>query len=376
VRSIKYTLMVIVGIMLATIGCDDKKNVTSAKESMNKNKAVRIITYAVNMPFEFGRDIGVQGLDIDIGNEIGKTLGIEVKWIKVSSCERMFELLKSGEAEMLISAIAIDPKKENEFSFSVPYYDSGDSIAVQNGKLDIKNLSGLSGKRVGVATARPGDAFMAAQKDVTVKKYATLDDAMGSLNRAEIDAVAGDEPFIAFSSVKNFQNTMLLPEIINKYQYAVVVRKSEADLLSKINETINRLKSSGDMKKLDEQWMEDVRKVAGKKYRDLVQLEEAKNAPKKIDVAISKLSGTWDISRLDGYRLVLSGATQTYQSTPIETTDDNKGKCHFVSPVPPGDYTLNLSVLKMTTKVSVPAIAKPALKMDLKIGQELTIQFK
>jgi ABC-type amino acid transport substrate-binding protein len=369
--------------MLTTIGCfEQTKKVTSAAESMKKNRVVRIITDAVNAPFEFGKDTGVQGLDVDIGNEIGKTLGIEVKWVKVSGYEHLFELLKNGDAEILISSIAIDSKKAAEFSFSTPYYDSGDGIAVQHGKLDINDPASLSAKKVGVATERPGDAFMSLQKAVSVKKYDTLDDAMGGLNRAEIDAVVGDEPFIAYGSVKSFLNTMLLPTMINKYQYAVVIRKSEPDLLATINETINRLKTSGDLKKLDEKWMGNARAEAAKRHNkvvkmhnDEIELRRAENAPKTISVNIIKLSGSWDMSRLDGFELVLKGASETFQSTPIETTG-NKGNCKFIRQVPPGDYMLNLNILKMEAKVSVPALAKPSLTMDMKIAQELTIQFK
>jgi len=45
-------------------------------------KRLRIITDPVNAPLEFGLDTGVQGLEVEIGNEIGKSLGIDVKWVK------------------------------------------------------------------------------------------------------------------------------------------------------------------------------------------------------------------------------------------------------------------------------------------------------
>jgi ABC-type amino acid transport substrate-binding protein len=376
-RSIKFALLLIIGFMLITIGCDGekKKGPSVGMGKIIKNNFVRIITDAVYAPFEFGKDTGVQGLDVDIGNEIGKTLGFEVKWVKISGYEHLFELMRNGEAEILISAIAIDPKKEAEFSFSTPYYDSGDAIAVQSGKLSIMGLSDLSGKKVGVATARPGDAFMTSQKTISVQKFATLDDAMGSLNRAEVDAVVGDEPLIAYSSVKSFQNTMLLPDTVNKYKYAIVVRKSDPDILEKINETINRMKASGDLKKIEQTWIADVKEKSREKHSKAVNLDKAQKAPKTISVNLAKLSGSWDMSRLDGFKLVFNGASGTYQSTAI-LTEGNRGNCKFTQPIPPGDYTLNLSILKMTAKVSVPAVAKSSFTMDIKIAQELTIQFK
>jgi ABC-type amino acid transport substrate-binding protein/Zn-dependent protease with chaperone function len=252
-------------------------------------KRLRILTDPVNAPLEFGAGTGVQGLDVDVGNEMAKDLGIEAKWVKapspgykqnrlrlvidnlfqqpstenLSDYEHLFELLKKGEAEILLSAIAIDRNKSAGFQFSKPYYDTGDVIARQRNRFDITDLASLSGKKVGVASGRPGDAFMAAQKtasSVSIAKYATLDDALGALNRGEIDAVVGDEPMITYSSIKSFHNTTTIPILINKYQYAAVVKKGKTDLLAKINATVDRLKSTGALNRWDEAWLGKVRK--------------------------------------------------------------------------------------------------------------------
>jgi arginine/lysine/histidine transporter system substrate-binding protein len=361
-----------ISLVLTVIACGGKKEkeVKSAAESMEKHKKVRIITDAVNAPFEFGAGTGVQGLDIDIGNEIAKDLNIEVSWIKVSGYEHLFELLKNGEAEILISAIAIDPKKSEEFAFSKPYYDSGDAIAHQRTKFDIKDLASLSGKKIGVAAGRPGDAFMASQKSATgvsISKFPTMDDALGALNRTEIDAVVGDEPLITYSSFKSYPNTTTLPALINKYQYAVVVRKTEPELLAKINATLDRLKAAGEFKKYDETWFGNVRKDAsGQREKDLEE-ERLKKAPKSISVSIQRISGAFSMDRLDGFILVLEGQEGKYQSTPI-LTDGNKGNCKFTQPVPPGEYRLAMSIFKMVTKVTVPDLSKSSLAMDMKVS--------
>ena len=369
-RIAKYTLLM-TSLLFAVIGCGKKeKEVPTAAESMAKHKEIRIITDAVDAPFEFGAGTGVQGMDIDIGNEIAKDLGIEVKWVKASGYEHLFELLKNGEAEIIISSVAIDPKKTDEFAFSKPYFDSGDIIALQRIKFDIKDLASLSGRKVGVGTGRPGDSFMATQrtaKGVNVTKFPTLDDALGALNRTEIDAVVGDEPLLTYSSFKSYDNTALLPGKINKYQYAAVVRKSEPELLEKINKTLDRLKNSGDLEAFKTKWFENVAKdAAGKREKDL-QEERLKKAPKAIAVSIQKISGAFSMDRLDGFILVLEGPDGKYQSTPI-LTDGNKGNCRFAQPVPPGEYRLAMSIFKMVTKVTVPDLPKSALAMDMKVS--------
>jgi ABC-type amino acid transport substrate-binding protein len=360
-------------LLLTSVGCGEKgKEVPGAFESMNKNKLVRILTDAVNAPFEFGSGTGVQGLDIDLGNEIGKDLGFEVKWVKVSGYDHLFELLKNGEAEILISTIAIDPKRTDFFAFSEPYYDSGDAIARRRDKFDITGLSSLSGKRVGVGAGRPGDVFMESQKEslhTTITKYPTLDDALGALNRTEIDAVVGDEPILTYSSFTNYQNTTTLPELINKYKYGVVVRKGEKELLDKINGTIGRLQKSGELASWSQKWFENVKEDAKKRLNEDEEAERLKKAPKTITVNIQKISGAFHMDRLDGFVLVLEGSQGKYQSTPI-LTDGNKGNCRFPQPIPPGDYRLAMSIFQMVTTVTIPDFSKSTLTMEMRVSSK------
>jgi ABC-type amino acid transport substrate-binding protein len=377
-RSVKWALLAI-GLLLTMIGCGEKGIRTAAK-SMSKFKAVRIVTDATNAPFEFGAGTGVQGLDIDLGSEIGKALGFEVKWIKASGYDHLFDILKNGEAEIIISAIAIDPHKSEEFVFSKPYYESGDVIAHQRSEGSIiKDLSRLSGKKVGVAAGRPGDRFMAAQKtatSVTLIKYSTLDDALGALNRTEIDAVVGDEPMITYSSFRSFKNTTAQQDlIINRYKYATVVRKGEVELLGKINATIDRMLASGEINKSADKFFGNVRDEARNQLAEDIRITGAKKAPKLINVNITRLSGTWDMDRLDGFDLVLYGPAGQYQSTSIRT-EGNKGHCKFTNPVPPGEYKLKMSVLRTPTTVPVPELPKASLTMDIILGSRPTIELR
>jgi ABC-type amino acid transport substrate-binding protein len=280
--------------------CRQKQPASSSKQegakleqSASKSlwaKRLRIFTNPVNAPFEFGTGTTVQGIDVAIGNEIGRNLGLAVKWVKApvpgytqnrlqrvvdllfgrslgapfpSDYEYLFDLLKKGKAEILISSVAIDPGRSKDFSFSKPYYETGDIIAYQRNRSDIKDLASLSGKRVGVVAGRPGDSFLARHQtaaEINVIHYTSIDDAMADLNVGEIDAVVGDEPLIIYSIRTSFHNTTALPVLINRYQYAAVVRKGKTDLLAKINSTIDRLESSGELKKLDEIWFGDWRR--------------------------------------------------------------------------------------------------------------------
>jgi ABC-type amino acid transport substrate-binding protein len=374
-----------ISLILIAVGCNNcgKKGsgFPTAAESMEKNKMVRIAIHAANAPFEFGMDTGVQGYDADIVTEIAKNLGYPIQWFKMESYDEVFNAVKEGKAEFGISAIAIDPKKADTLAFSNPYYDTWDIIAIQRENFAIKSLANLSGKRVGVATGRPGDTFMTNQKTATgvqITRKKSLDDVLGSLNRGELDAVVGDETILTYSGFKSFTNTTFLQDQkLNEYQYATIVRKDEQDLLKKINAVIDRMKSSGELAQMKTKWFEKVKADAQEQLNASIKNEALKTTPKTISVVINKLSGAWNMDRLDGFVLVLEGAAGRYQSSAI-LTNGNKGNCTFSKPVPPGNYKLNMKPYFSPVDVPVPNYAKTTLAMEMNISTTagIAITFK
>jgi ABC-type amino acid transport substrate-binding protein len=369
--------MLMLALVLAAAACGKKKEVVpSAADSMKKHNKVCIITDPYNLPFEFGLDTGVQGLDIDIGNALAKDLNIDVNWQKFNGVDHLYEVLGKGEAEILISALWADPKREDQFAFSTPYYDSGDAIATKMDKM-VDDIGNLSGRRVGVATGRFGDQFMAAKKGINIVKFPTIDHALGALNRTEIDAVVADKPILTYliSESESYHNLTVSPSMIDHYKYAAVVRKGETDLLNSINKSIDRLKSSGELVALQTKWFKDADKKVEDKRQSYKKEEALRKSPKTISVTIQRRAGApiKNLDNLDGFQLVLEGTGGQYKSTGIRT-DGDRGNCEFKTPVAPGEYKLDMmSIFHTTAKVVVPDAAKSSLAMEVNIGRDISI---
>ncbi len=342
-------------------------------QTIERIKQIRIGTDAVHLPFEFGLDTGVQGYDIDIGIEIAKDLGVDARWVKISGYNHLLEVLKKGEVEMVISAIAIDPKHQDEFAFSQPYYASDDGIARRFDDNEIKDLASLSGKTVGVGEGRPGDSFMATQQtaaDVTIVKFPNLDDALGALNRRELNAVVGDEQIMAFSGFKSYRNVTTHSSDMNEYQYAVVVRKSDQALLDSVNKTLDRLKESGELEAMQKKWFQDVLVQAKAELEKHEEEEALRRSPKQINVRINKISGPFKMDGLDGFVLVMQGSGGIFKSTPI-LTEGNRGNCKFNNPIPPGDYKLDMmSIFRTAATVTVQEFPKTTLSMEINVSDK------
>lgn len=374
-RTAKFILLA-APLALGLAGCGGSKEGPDAREQMRKNKIVRILTDAVNPPFEFGSGTGVQGLDYDIGMEVAKDLGYEAKWVK-APLARVFEILKNGEAELIISAIAITPERKREFAMSDPYFESGDTIVRRRDKFEIKDLASLSGKKVGVESGTTGDAFMTSQKTatgVTIVKFPTLDDALGALNRTEIEGVVGDEAILTYSTYKSFPNLIATGARLTEEKFAIVARKDEKELIAKVNETLERLKKSGEIENLKVKWIDNVMKAVAEDRQKQQREADLRESPKDVTFNFVKTAGRFNMDRLDGFQLVLAGE-RSYQSTPI-LTNGNRGSCRL-SNVAPGDYRLSMTIFGLSNQaISIPKSATRSIAFEFNIGDRISITQK
>jgi ABC-type amino acid transport substrate-binding protein len=362
--------------MFALSGCKSKSDVPRAEEYMKKTKEVRIGTDPVNLPFEFGKGTDVQGIDVEIGNEIAKDLNYAPAWHKISGYDHLYEILGVGDIELLISTLVVDPKREDKFSFSTPYYESEDAIASRS-DARYSDLASLSGKKVGVAAGRPGEKFMLGQKGVTVVRFPTLDLALGGLGRTEVDAVVGDRQVLMYSTATSFPLLIVSPtQLNNKYAYAVVVRKTEPELLESINKTLERLRNSGKLTELNNTWYVAVSEKAKEKLGDVLKEEALKNSAKTISVSFVNNRKDVITDSLEGFELLLAGPSGQYISSPL-MTNGNRGTCKFTKPVAPGVYTLDMMrAFRTTAKVEILPLPKSSLAMDIIVGREINIIIK
>jgi hypothetical protein len=68
--------------------------------------------------------------------------------------------------------------------------------------------------------------------------------------------------------------------------------------------------------------------------------------------------------------LVLQGQEGKYRSTPI-LTEGNRGNCKFKTPVPPGEYKLDMmSIFKTAATVSIQEYPKTSLSMVINVSDK------
>ncbi len=205
-------------------------------------------------PFESIDDKGeAVGFDVDLAREIAKRLGLELEVVSVK-WEGIIPGLKTGDYDMVMSAMTITDERKMEIDFSDPYIDSDQSIAVRKGDTSIKNEADLAGKVVGVQVDTTGQ--FTAEKIPGIKevrKYDTILMAFEDLELGRIDAIVNDYPVNAYIS-KTRGKTEVVATIKTDEKYGIGVKKGNTQLLEAINKALAEMRKDGTYESIFEKW--------------------------------------------------------------------------------------------------------------------------
>jgi polar amino acid transport system substrate-binding protein len=118
-------------------------------EAIKSKGTIKIATDASYAPNEFSTDGGktFQGMDIDLGNAIGKVLNLKVTFVN-TPFDGILAGLAAGKYDLGMSSFTDNPEREKTVDF-VTYFKAGTSIAVKkDNPLGIKSADDLCGKKV------------------------------------------------------------------------------------------------------------------------------------------------------------------------------------------------------------------------------------
>jgi ABC-type amino acid transport substrate-binding protein len=117
-------------------------------------------------PFEYINNAGKpEGFDVDLIRAIAAEMGFAVNLVN-TNWDGIIPSLLSGNSDIIISAMTITEERSQSVTFSDPYFEATQYIAVKQGS-SIKKLADLEGKKIGVQNATTGD--------IAVTEYFKLD---------------------------------------------------------------------------------------------------------------------------------------------------------------------------------------------------------
>lgn len=215
-----------------------------------------VATEASFAPFEFRDDKTGQyvGFDIELMKALAETQGFEVEF-KDMGFDGIIAAVKTGNVDMAISAISIDEDRKQQVDFSLPYYQSGLSVAVRADNNTIKGFSDLKGKKIAVQIGTTGAKYVKNNiEGAKVTEYNTVNDAFLELINGGVDAFVNDYPVSAYFIKQGNNKVKIVGDLANSEFYGIAIPKGKTELLQKINDGLKKLKENGKYAQIYRQW--------------------------------------------------------------------------------------------------------------------------
>lgn len=105
-------------------------------------------TDAAFPPFEYKEGQTVKGVDVEIGLEIAKALGVELD-VQDVKFDSIVSSVQSGKAAFGAAGITITDERKEAVDFSIEYYTSVQYIICPE-DADYSSMADLAGKTIGV----------------------------------------------------------------------------------------------------------------------------------------------------------------------------------------------------------------------------------
>ncbi len=268
-KNFKYVLVIMIVILSTLLLAACGSNNESSTEVNNENKELssietkepEVLTVgfcATWPPFESRTADGeFEGFDVDMAKEIGKDLGLSVKFVDADYQGLVPALLK-GDYDILISGCAKSKEKEEVVTFSDVYYEFASCIVVQDNNTTINGIEDLSGKVVGVQLGSGfepiADKLDKEYNFKELRRFKLPTDEFLDLSQGRLDAVIVGFPY-AVSTIKKTPGFKVVGEGFNPFDIAMVIRKDNQALTDAVNKSLARMKNDGTYDELIKKWL-------------------------------------------------------------------------------------------------------------------------
>lgn len=238
-------------LLLAFAGC--------ANDAQTEGGTIRVATTGQYFPFSYMEGEEVVGFDIDVWEEIGSRLGMDIEWT-TTSFDGMFGMLDSGKVDAIASQIAITEERSEKYAFSEIYAYTPYKICVSGDNTDINSLKDLEGKSMSLPASCSSMEFL--------KRV----DPEEKIERKVYDFAAGGDIYkdtelgrvVAIThSIVNFDqaieqgnyNLKLVGDILFQEENAFpFAKEGSEELLEKVNAVIAEMHEDGTLTELSEKW--------------------------------------------------------------------------------------------------------------------------
>lgn len=195
------------------------------------------------------------GLDVDFANVLGQRLGVRIQ-IQPLGYDGLYDALKTGTVDGLISALSIDPAYFGDVFYSIPYFDNGIVIVTQDDS--IQRMADLDGKHVAVEYGSTADETVRLWQrrlhQLPEELFQTANDALDAVRMGKADVALADAVTARLYLITH-PGLNIRPLYVTSDPYAVAVRNSSLFLVGAVNAALDAMRSDGTLDAIINRWL-------------------------------------------------------------------------------------------------------------------------
>ena len=208
-------------------------------------------------PFEMRDTQGLPaGVSVDLAKALGESLGRAVEFENMPF-DGLIPALKTGRVDVVISSMTATDERAQSIDFSEPYWRTGLCLLV-GAKSEVRSAADLdqAGRKVAVVRATTGQIWARQTlRNAEVLDLAKETACVLEVTQGKADAFIYDQ----MSTLRNWQanpdTTRAVLQSFKEENWAVALRKGDADLRAKVNAFIAKYRAEGGFDRLGDKWL-------------------------------------------------------------------------------------------------------------------------
>lgn len=255
-RPAKLTLALVALLALLLTACSSSGGAAKPAAGSTPAPAAKKFIVATDTsyaPFEFQKDNKYVGFDIDLLAAVAKEAGFEYE-LRPMDFNGIIPALQSGNLDMALAAMTIRPERAQVVNFSEPYFKAGLVLTVRTDNNSIKGIADLKGKTVAVKVGSASEKKVKEFPDVKVKEFNNTNDVFLEVKNKGADAGIEDSPVVLYFIQQGNPELKLVGDWMTQDNYGIAVTKTNTDLLAKVNQGLQKVRSSGQYDAMYKKW--------------------------------------------------------------------------------------------------------------------------
>ncbi len=207
-------------------------------------------------PMQFIDDKGtIVGFEIDLLREMGRQAGFTPVFKQIA-WQGIFEGLDKNKYDAVCASVSITDKRKENMSFTIPYYRVAQAV-LAFADADIKSVSDLRGKKIGVKKETTSQQTIQNFQGVNLVKFNSVPEAIDELHARKIDAVICDGPIAGYYAMVEKNKNLKIVLVLEREKielYGIAVKKGNNSLKNILNRAISSVQNNDKDIALQKKW--------------------------------------------------------------------------------------------------------------------------